>query len=219
MLRSMILFCACVWLAAASDVTGKWAFTAQANGHEYKAELLLRNDGGQLGGTMSNAEGTTQIQDVKLTGNELSYKIVTGGQEVYEIKLIVSGDTMKGTYAGPNGAAGPVTATRAAATAPAATSAGSVVTGKWHVTARGADGNETSVDLELTDQGGKLSGTLSHGNGSAALQDVSLAGSNLTFKVPVRGAVYTVKLTLAGNALTGSFESAEGQKGALSATR
>ncbi len=216
MLRTaFLLFGACASLAAASGVAGKWNVTAQgSNGQEYKMELVLQDEGGKLTGTMSGVMGSVAIEDVKLAGNELTYKLPVG-ESTYAIKVTVSGDTMKGNYTGPDGQTGAVTATREAA---AAASPGGI-TGTWKATAESSGGRQYKLQLVLTDTGGTLGGTLSNEEGSVNIENAKLEGSNLSFKITVDQGTYTIRLASAGDALKGTFEGPSGEKGTISATR
>lgn len=214
MLRITLLLGVCVSIAAASDVTGKWDFTAQPpNRDEIKAELVLRNDGDKLTGAIGTAQNSFNIQDAALSGGVLTFKLPVG-DNVYMIKLTITGDTMKGTYTGPDGNTGPIVAKRSAS-APAA----SPVTGQWKVVARSEDGREFNLDLKLAMNGGKIEGTLTGDQGSMPLQDARLEGSDLTFKLATNDGFYTVKVTRTGDKLSGSYASPTGQKGTVTGQR
>ncbi len=107
---------AAVW---AAGVEGKWKLTATAStGQKYELELNLAGAAPALKGTLSSEAGSVDLQDIRLEGDQLSFKFPLGS--MFEVKATVTGDTMKGTYASPDGPNGVITATRAASQAPAA---------------------------------------------------------------------------------------------------
>lgn len=112
-IRAMGLFCAAVLLLAAAEVTGKWKVDAQSStGTQYKLDLVLKEEGGKLGGTLTTDQGEVmQLQETKLEGDDLSFKLYVD-PGTYSIKLKVSGNSMKGDYTGPSGETGTVAATR-----------------------------------------------------------------------------------------------------------
>jgi hypothetical protein len=218
MLRTALLLCVCVSIAAASDVTGKWDFTAQTpSGEEFKADLTLRNDGAALAGTMATARGTADLQEIRLAGDQLTFKLAVH-EALYGIKLTVGADSMKGSYSGPDGSSGSIMVKRAGGSSPALAASGKRIAGQWKVLARSSDGNEYNLDLVLTVTDGKVSGTLTSNEGTTALIDPKLEGSNLTFQVTTGDGTYSIKLTAAGQTLTGSF-AGPGRNGTITAKR
>ena len=101
----------CMTLAAATvNVIGKWDVTATGrNGQTYKMELEIKSARGQLSGTLSSGSGSTVIEDVKLEGRELTYKMKIG-ETPFQAKLTVSEGSLNGTYTGPNGKGGTIVA-------------------------------------------------------------------------------------------------------------
>jgi hypothetical protein len=57
-----------------------------------KLELVLKQDGERIAGTLGNERGTVDLTDAKLDGADLSFKITVEG--VYTVKLTLSGDSM-----------------------------------------------------------------------------------------------------------------------------
>lgn len=110
MVKMLLIFLtACV--AWAAEVTGTWNLLAEgADGQEYKLELVLESQNGNLSGTISSEQGSLALEDVKLTGNELTYKVPYQGGYVF--KLTAEANNMKGTFTSPDGATGKVTATK-----------------------------------------------------------------------------------------------------------
>jgi imidazolonepropionase-like amidohydrolase len=59
--------------AAAVDAAGEWSLTVNSPQGETRARLSLRREGGQLLGTLNAPQGTYEIRDAQLTGNELRF--------------------------------------------------------------------------------------------------------------------------------------------------
>jgi hypothetical protein len=134
--------------------------------------------------------------------------------------LTGNGDSMKGSYAGPDGNGGSVTVTRTGGPAPApAATAASGIAGKWKASARSSDGREYKLELAISAQNGDVSGTLTTDEGTTAMLDPQLKGSTLTFQLSARGATYDVKLNLAGDSLNGTYSAQSGDKGTVTAQR
>jgi hypothetical protein len=88
-------------LAYAADVNGKW--TAQVpgrNGETRETTFTLKAEGGQLTGTMSGMGGDAPIADGKITGDDLSFKVVrsfNGNEITLQFKGKIAGDEIKFT--------------------------------------------------------------------------------------------------------------------------
>ena len=120
---------------------------------------------------MSGEQGSIALQELKVDGDELSYRIPASGGVV--VKLTVAGAAMNGTFTAADGAAGKVTASRAAAAAKAAS-----VAGHWNCEVKSSSGRQYKLQLDLAEEGGKLSGTITRADGSAPIDDVKLDGNN-----------------------------------------
>lgn len=92
------------------------------------------------------------------------------------------------------------------------------VTGHWNLVATSAYGEEYNLELILEEAEGVLKGTLESPDGSVALEKVTLTDTILTFEVWVSGSSYNVKLELADNQLTGTYEGG-GETGKVIAKR
>ena len=196
----------------AADIAGKWDVTAQSPaGRSMKLELVLKQDGDKITGTLENDRGTVDLTDAKLEGSDFSFKITVEG--VYTVKLTLSGESMKGTSTGPDGAAWQITAARPAA-APA-----SALAGKWKLNGKRAGGGEDNVELELADDGGKLTGAILAEGMKLPLRDVKLEGRELSFRLPTPEGEYTLKLTIGENSMKGTYASGDGKPGEVTATR
>jgi hypothetical protein len=214
MLRSLIFLCACV--CSAADLTGTWDLTAQSEGKDVKVQLVLRDDGGKLAGSISSEQGSMDLEEVKVAGDQLTYKIPYHGGITMALKA--SGNSMAGTFTTAEGVSGTIEAMRgAAAAAPAAKAAGPAVSGVWNLTAQPAG---MSLRLELNQSAEKLAGSLTPGNGEpVAVQDLKLEGSDVTFNVAVNGGTYSVKLTVSGSSMKGTFTGPEGSTGTIEGGR
>jgi hypothetical protein len=209
-MRVAIMLLASAALYAAADVKGKWLLTASADGEEHRVDLVLKEEAGKLGGTISTVDFEVALEEVRLEGDELSYKVPARGG--CSMKLTVRGDSLKGTYTCSDGATGPVTAVR-----PAAGSAS--VAGKWKGAANSSGGRRYDLELELTVEGGKASGTLSTGEGSVAVEDGRVEGDKLSFKLSTDQGVYTVNLTVAGSQMKGRYSGPAGETGDVNVSR
>ncbi|MCX6622451.1 MAG: alpha/beta fold hydrolase [Acidobacteria bacterium] len=97
-----------------AGLSGKWDVIAQSGtGPELKMELTLSEAAGALAGTLANPAGSVPLQEVKLSGSDLSFKFAIGPTP-FEVKVTVAGDTMSGTFSSPQGMSGKFTAKRAA---------------------------------------------------------------------------------------------------------
>jgi hypothetical protein len=101
-----IILLACFVLATATlgwaaDVTGKWV--AQVPGREGQTRettFNLKAEGDKLTGTVSGRQGDTQISEGKVSGDEISFKVVANfqGNEVkFLYKGKIAGDEIKFT--------------------------------------------------------------------------------------------------------------------------
>ncbi len=212
LIRTTILVLVCLSAAAAGDVIGTWNVTAtSSSGRENKVQMVLKDEGGKLVGEMSDEQGSVALEELKIAGDELSYRIPASKGIV--VKLTVAGATMNGTFTAADGATGKVTASRAAAAKTVS------VAGHWNCEATSSSGREYKLQLDLAEEGGKLSGTITRADGSAAVDDAKLEGNNLSFKVAADGTVYTVKLTVEGQTLKGSYASPTGEGGSVTGGR
>ncbi|MBI4873323.1 MAG: hypothetical protein HY822_01680, partial [Acidobacteria bacterium] len=142
-----------------------------------------------------------------IEGGELLFKIAVDG--AYTIKCTVAGDSMKGSWTAPDGSTGPVTATRASA----------ALAGKWKLNAKRPQGGEYNVEFEIKEEAGKLAGTLLADGAALPLQDVKLEGQDLSFKIAAPNGAYALKLTVAENAMKGSFTGPDSEAGPVTVTR
>ena len=108
-LTSLLQLAACLVLTAAvtvsaadkkADPTGtwKWSFAGQ-NGQTRETTMKLKLDGDKLTGTISGRGGDTAIEDAKLAGDEVSFKVTrefNGNKVTTKYNGKLSGDSIKG---------------------------------------------------------------------------------------------------------------------------
>ncbi len=212
-IRTILPALFCIASALGADVTGTWNVTATtSSGREYKAQMLLKEEGGKLAGELSSEQGTVALLELKAEGDELSFKVPTAGGVA--VKLTVAGAAMDGTFTAADGATGKMAASRAAAAAKAAG-----VGGHWNCEATTSSGRPYKLQLDLTEEGGKLGGTITRADGSAPIDDAKLEGNQLSFKVAADGTVYSVKLTVEGQTLKGTYATPTGEGGNVTGGR
>jgi hypothetical protein len=85
----------------------------------------------------------------------------------------------------------------------------SAIVGKWECTATDEAGQQTNWTLVVTNDGGKLAGSLAGDPGEFALVDPKLDGNTFSFKVIVNEAAYTSEVTIDGKKLEGKYKGPE----------
>jgi len=93
------------------------------------------------------------------------------------------------------------------------------IAGKWELRGTSASGEEARVQLVLTESDGKHSGTLLVEGESVPVQGLTVAGEEVTFKIPTDEATYTVKVTLKNDAAEGTYSVSDGRTGKVSGKR
>ncbi|MCC6859590.1 MAG: hypothetical protein IT158_13555 [Bryobacterales bacterium] len=83
----------------AAGITGKWKAEFQTpDGNTRSSIFNLKEDGATLTGTVESPRGQSEIQEGRISGNEISFSVVRnfGGNDVKMLyKGTVSGDEMK----------------------------------------------------------------------------------------------------------------------------
>lgn len=79
------------------------------------------------------------------------------------------------------------------------------IAGKWNLTAPRPNGAEMKAKLVIQDNGGSYSGLISSEQGDAALKNVQVKDSELTFLVETDEVVYEVKAIIDGDSMKGNF--------------
>ncbi len=210
-MKFTILFLAAISMAwGNSAVLGKWdTRVTMPNGKELRAVLDLVSKDGKLGGTLSSEAGSVILEDVQMNGNELAFTIYAGAG-AYKIKMNLENDLLKGNFSGVDGVTGAITATRA----------GANLAGDWKVVAKDPDGVEQHLRVSLREQAGALIGTLILPDGtSAPLRELKREGNELSFKVTVEAADYSVKMAMVDGALKGTYTGPGGMTAPVTASR
>ena len=83
-----------------ADATGtwKWSFTTQ-NGQTRETTAKLKVEGDKLTGTVSGRQNETPIEEAKLNGEDISFKVTrefNGNKIIQKFAGKISGDTIKG---------------------------------------------------------------------------------------------------------------------------
>lgn len=84
-----------------SKISGKWSYSIDVSGQTYSGLLELKEDGGNVSGTMSNQQTgqTNSINNPVLNDNQLSFSIPfdTGGSTTkVDFNVKINGDTLEG---------------------------------------------------------------------------------------------------------------------------
>jgi hypothetical protein len=96
---------------------------------------------------------------------------------------------------------------------------GANVAGKWNVTAKDPEGQVIRSQMTLREEGGKLSGEVIAGERKIPLMDAKLDGDTLTVKLMWGDIPLTIKTTVTGDTMKGSYTSDAGDTGPLEAQR
>ncbi len=107
MTRTLILFLTillmgslAVW-AADNPAVGTWDVVGTDDaGQSMNWTLVVKDDGGKLGGTLTGDIGEFALVDTKLDGNSLSFKVIVN-EATYTTELTISGNKFDGKYKGP----------------------------------------------------------------------------------------------------------------------
>lgn len=87
--------------------------------------------------------------------------------------------------------------------------------GKWELRSVRSTGEELAVQVVFRQVEGKLSGALYVEDESLPLQDVTVNGDDVAFKIQSDEATYTVKVTVSGATMTGGFAGSDGTSGKI----
>ena len=90
-------------LAVAADIAGKWSGQVPRRGGEMaETTFVFKSEVSNVTGTMSSPQGEVALQDVKVTGDEITFTS-TGGNAKIVFKGTVAGDEIKMTRAREGG--------------------------------------------------------------------------------------------------------------------
>lgn len=96
---------------------------------------------------------------------------------------------------------------------------GADLAGKWKVVIKDSSGSKMKAELNLRQDGAKLTGTLSSPAGAIALENLELQGDALSCKMDFNGMSVAVKATVEGDRLKGGYTTSDGQTGTVEAER
>ncbi|HUS05552.1 MAG TPA: hypothetical protein VMZ52_04620 [Bryobacteraceae bacterium] len=97
---------------AAEGVAGKWSGQVPSRNSAAEATFIFKVDGDKLTGTLSGPQGEVELQDGKVSANQISFSVPGGNAKVaFEGK--VSGDQIKMTRTREGGQAREFTLKRA----------------------------------------------------------------------------------------------------------
>jgi len=191
MTRSKLILLARLLLAARpvfaqTNITGDWDMTVNSPQGASTTLVTFKQDGEKVSGIFKGQQGSVPFEGGTLTGNDLTFTftITTQGMQL-PITLTgkVEGATMTGKADFGGFAQGDWTAKRsAAAETPTSTTPTSATTttptttsptmtgmgGKWDVTLK-TPGGDFPASANLTDEGGKLTGTFGSQMGEVAI--------------------------------------------------
>jgi hypothetical protein len=97
-----------------SSAAGKWQIVGKDDGGgDHPAVLTLKQESGKWGGEIELAEGGNfPLADLKVSGNDVSFKIQMDGGDI-QLKLAIAGKEVKGTYTMADGNKGSITGSKA----------------------------------------------------------------------------------------------------------
>jgi hypothetical protein len=78
-----LLFCFMVCFALVADLTGKWTGSLKApDGNEYPLTYNFKVDGDKLTGTGESPQGTVDITNGKINGNDFTFTMPVNGVDI-----------------------------------------------------------------------------------------------------------------------------------------
>ncbi len=90
-LLAVMLFALCVVTAVAADINGKWvAQVPGRDGTPMEQTFMFKVAGDQVTGTLTTQQGSQEISEGKLSGNEVSFAVVIKRNE-REMKSLYKG--------------------------------------------------------------------------------------------------------------------------------
>ena len=99
-MNRLILIAGLVFVLAATliaaDLAGTWSGEVPMRGEMTKATFVFKTEGGKTTGTMTGPQGEVALQDVTVSGDQISFS-TTGGNAKILFKGTVSGDQIKMT--------------------------------------------------------------------------------------------------------------------------
>lgn len=185
--------------------TWKWSVTTP-DGQTFESSATLKQDAEKLTGTYKGRLGDASIEDGKISGNNLSFKVTRklDDQTItlkYEGKL--DGDRIKGSITVGDG-------DRTVEWNAKRESSKVDLTGtwKWNMTRQNGEKMEATMKLKL--EGEKLTGTITGNDWTVELENGRISGDEIAFQTTVErdGTKFVAKskAKVAGNMIKGTAE-------------
>ncbi|MGB9605327.1 MAG: hypothetical protein ACP5U2_09070 [Bryobacteraceae bacterium] len=96
------LLIASLLIAGEKPVVGTWQCVSDSpDGSQYTWAVVVKEEGGKLSGTISGAPGEYVMEEPRFENGVLTFKVRIEG-DVYTVEAKVTGDTLEGTWKGPN---------------------------------------------------------------------------------------------------------------------
>jgi hypothetical protein len=92
------------------------------------------------------------------------------------------------------------------------------IAGTWQCISASPEGDQFNWVLTVTEQDGKLAGTLAGEPGEFPISDAKIEGDAFTFKVTVHAEVYTIEGKVAGDNFAGTYAGPQ-SRGTIKGTR
>lgn len=194
------------------QVAGTWKWSQQMrDGQTRESALVLKLEGEKLTGALKGARAETPIQDAKLDGNEVSFKIqreTQRGQMTALYKGKIDGDTLRGTITTRTGEQSREREWQAKRDAAAAVE----VAGDWAWTMKRDNGETWEATLRIKRDGSAVTGHFIRPDGEAniELRNAKLVASTLTFDTVLErdGNSMTIRntATIEGRKMTGKSQ-------------
>ena len=109
---TILLFSLATCLAADNPMVGKWdCIGTDDAGQASNWTLVVKDDGGQLKGTLSGDPGEFELVDAKFEGGTFTFKVVVQ-DATYTVESKIDGNKLDGKYKGPE-AGGTIKGTKA----------------------------------------------------------------------------------------------------------
>jgi pimeloyl-ACP methyl ester carboxylesterase len=95
-----------------TDLNGKWDVTATPEGRKpMKMDAELKHEGKEIHGTVNSSVGSGPVKNAVLGNPDLTFQFLLG-KYVFDVKGVVEGDEIKGTFNGPRNMKGDFLAKR-----------------------------------------------------------------------------------------------------------
>jgi hypothetical protein len=206
-------------LPAFAGIAGKWdVVSTTADGEKIKSVLTVTQADGKSDATLAVGTQNIPLQKIDIAAEAISFRLDWGGTGI-TVKAKLDGDKLAGNWTADSGETGPVAATRIAEAAAAGAGSNAFYTGKWKLTAARPGGDPIKVDLELKEDAGKWSGTLTTPDGMAIPATVVMDSGNLTVTIDAGSATYVLKLAKNGEGMKGTAAGPDGGALELTAVR